>query len=68
MDMYEWLETGIQYDEALVILETAGTERSSNEIAGIKTAMYEWRNPDGSNVNAIFQNGKLIQKAQFGLK
>lgn len=30
--------------------------------------MYQWGGGFGANMNAIFQNGKLVQKAQFGLK
>ena len=30
--------------------------------------MYMWQNSDGSNMNAMFQNDKLVNKAQFGLK
>lgn len=29
--------------------------------------MYSWVNFDGSNANAMFQNGELVMKAQFGL-
>lgn len=29
---------------------------------------YKWSNFDGSGMNAMFQNGKMIQKSQFGLK
>jgi hypothetical protein len=38
------------------------------ELAGIKTVMYSWQNPDGSNMNAMFQDDKLVSKAQFMLK
>lgn len=46
-----------------------GQELSSNEMAGISTIMYQW-DGDGfaSNMNAMFQNNKMISKAQFGLK
>lgn len=37
-------------------------------IAGYTTVMYEWKNDDGSNMNARFQNGGLVNKAQFGLQ
>jgi hypothetical protein len=30
--------------------------------------MYSWKNADGSNMSAMFQNGQLIAKAQFGLR
>jgi hypothetical protein len=30
--------------------------------------MYAWQNADGSNMNAMFQNDRLISKAQFGLR
>jgi hypothetical protein len=37
-------------------------------IESIDTVMYQWVNSNGSNMNAMFQNDKLNQKAQFGLK
>lgn len=37
-------------------------------MASIETVMYQWVNRNGSNMNAMFQNNKLVQKAQFGLK
>jgi hypothetical protein len=30
--------------------------------------MYSWQNDSGSNMNAMFQNGKLVNKAQLGLR
>jgi hypothetical protein len=29
--------------------------------------MYSWKNRNGSNMNAMFQDGELVTKAQFGL-
>jgi hypothetical protein len=69
MAKYQQLRTGMTYDEAVAVLGGPGEEMSSNEIAGIRTAMYMWRGESmGANMNAMFQNGRLIQKAQFGLK
>jgi TM2 domain-containing membrane protein YozV len=36
-------------------------------VLGYTTIMYSWKNPDGSNMSAMFQNGELVSKAQFGL-
>lgn len=65
---YDSLSTGMSYLEASRIIGVSGNEMSRNEIAGIVTVMYMWQNPDGSNMNAMFQNDGLVQKAQFGLK
>ena len=56
------------YDRAVEVIGVPGSEQSRSEIAGITTVMYSWMNADGGNMNAMFQNGKLISKAQFGLK
>src|SRR5262245_17805699 len=61
------ISEGMTYEQVINIMGTSGELISSNEIAGIKTVMYSWKNANGSNINAIFQNGKLIQKAQLGL-
>lgn len=42
---------------------------SSSEMAGYKTVMLMWTGTSmGANMNAMFQNDKLVSKAQFGLK
>lgn len=65
---YDALQTGMTYEQAMRIIGETGEELSRNELAGFTTVMYQWQNSDGSNMNAMFQNGGLIQKAQFGLK
>ena len=62
------LRDGITYREAVKVLGKAGTEISRSSIGGHLTVMYQWQNNNFSNMNAMFQNDKLITKAQFGLK
>jgi hypothetical protein len=61
--------------EVVAIIGQPGEEVSRNRIEGvagvmgaIETVMYMWQNPSGTNINATFQNDKLVQKAQFGLQ
>jgi len=70
MTNYNRIKTGMSYDEVVAILGEQGTEMSSNDIGGYKNVMYMWKAGGFSvgNMNAMFQNGGLIQKAQFGLK
>jgi hypothetical protein len=69
MANYNRLSTGMSYEQVVAILGKEGTELSSNDIAGYQTVMYQWEGDSfASNMNAMFQNGKLMQKAQFGLK
>jgi hypothetical protein len=58
---------GMTYEQVVSIMGTSGELIISNEISGIKTLMYSWKNGNGSYINAIFQNGRLTQKAQLGL-
>jgi len=64
------LQDGMSYDEAVAILGVEGRLLSQTDLAGIQTVMYSWTGEGsiGANMNAMFQNGKLISKAQFGLK
>ena len=63
------LQTGMTYQEVVSILGSRGELISSSELAGTKTEMYQWEGTSlGANMNAMFQDGKLISKAQFGLK
>jgi hypothetical protein len=64
---FDRIADGMTYEQVVGIIGASGELLSSNNIAGFKTVMYSWKNANGSNMNAIFQNGKLIQKAQFGL-
>jgi hypothetical protein len=69
MANYNRIKNGMSYSQVVQILGKEGTELSSNDIAGIQTVMYQWDGDSwGGNMNVMFQNGKVIQKAQFGLK
>jgi hypothetical protein len=43
-------------------------EMSRTSIGPVETVIYQWKNPDGSNVVGTFQNHRLVSKAQRGLK
>jgi hypothetical protein len=61
------ISEGMTYEQVVSIIGSPGELLIRNEIDGIKTLTYSWKNVHGSNINAIFQNGKLIQKVQLGL-
>ena len=64
------LRSGMSYQQVKAILGKDGTVSSESHVAGYHTIMYSWYGPrnDGANMNAMFQNGRLINKAQFGLR
>ncbi|WP_288413525.1 DUF4429 domain-containing protein [uncultured Sphingomonas sp.] len=65
---YARLTDGMRYSEVVRILGAPGEEVSSSELGGIRTVMYQWEgNIFGGNMNAMFQNDKLVTKAQMGL-
>lgn len=65
---YDRLKTGMSYEQAAAVIGADGEELSSNEIGGTKTIMYKWQGAGIGNMNAIFQNDKLVSKSQFELK
>lgn len=71
LEEFDVLYTGMSYEQAV---ETIGFEGSLNSQVDIgagqeyKMEIYTWPNPNGSNMNATFQGGKLISKSQIGLK
>jgi len=65
---YLRLKEGMTYAEVVEILGTTGEELSRSDIAGYTTVMYSWQKWTGANMNAMFQNGRLVTKAQFGLR
>ena len=68
MAEFNQIQTGMSYEQVVKIIGAPGEEMSRVDLAGYLTIMYGWNNPNGSNMNAMFQNGFLISKAQFGLK
>lgn len=67
MDNFNKLKTGMTYEQVVKILGEEGTVLSENEMSGYRTVMYQWKGGYVANMNCMFQNGKLISKAQFGL-
>lgn len=69
LSQFNSLYEGMTYEQVVDILGRPGEVISSSELLGVKTVMYKW---DGtgfaSNMNAMFQDGLMISKAQFGLK
>jgi hypothetical protein len=67
---YNRLRDGITYAEAVGILGSPGTEQSRSGMGGFVTIMYTWPGSGviGANMNAMFQNDRLVTKAQFGLR
>ncbi len=66
---YRRIRAGMSYREVVGIIGESGEEMSRTSIPGLPTTvMYGWQNPDGSGMNAMFQGGSLIQKAQFRLR
>lgn len=69
MTQFEELQTGMSYEQACKVLGAEGEVITSNDLMGIKTVMYKWNGTTlTGNMNAMFQNDKLIQKSQFGLQ
>lgn len=71
------LSDGMSYDQVADILKSPGVVLSRNTMPGVPgymdpvtTVMVQWENPGvfAGNMNAMFQNGKMISKAQFGLR
>jgi TM2 domain-containing membrane protein YozV len=64
---YLRLQEGMSYTEVVEILGSPGEEISRSELAGYTTVMYQWKKWNGPNMNVMLQNGRMVQKAQFGL-
>jgi hypothetical protein len=64
------LGDGMSYDEVVQVVGRSGVEQSRSSIGGLVTVMYTWQGAGtpGANMNAMFQGGRLISKAQFGLR
>lgn len=69
-DEFAQLTPGMSYEEAIAIIGSPGEVISESAIAGTVTRMHQWKGESGfgPNANAMFQDGKLVSKAQFGLE
>ena len=61
------------YDQVRCILGPASEELASSRIGqgtefDVQTVMLCWKGTWGANCNVTFQNGRVVAKAQFGLK
>ncbi len=57
---YHRIQEGMTYDEVVRILDRHGEELCRSSIAGYTPVMSSWKNRNGSNMNAMFQNDRLI--------
>jgi hypothetical protein len=67
---YDRVKMGMSYVEVVDILGPPDEELSQSEIAGYVTVMYMWEGSGGlgANLNIMFQNDRVVNKAQFGLR
>jgi hypothetical protein len=69
MEQYRKVEPGMTYEQVIAILGAPDQELSRSDMAGYTTVMYMWEGKSmGANMNAMFQNNSLVNKAQFGLR
>lgn len=64
------IESGMTYEQVIAIIGSEGTVLSEVGKKGEKlhTVMYKWDGSGFGSANATFQDGKLLSKAQIGLK
>lgn len=71
-DEFNAISTGMTYAEVVEIVGADGELTSEVDLgmgSEYKTALYTWKgNSLGANANVTFQGGKVIAKAQIGLK
>jgi hypothetical protein len=70
LENFQRLQSGMSYSQAVAILGEPGVEMSRTDLGGTTTVMYQWKAGGLSigNMKAMFQNGRLVSKAQFGLR
>jgi len=73
LDEFNKIEAGMSYEQVRDIVGGEGTLGSSVDMGvgdEYKTQIYQWTGSGsiGANANVTFQGGKVISKAQIGLK
>ena len=69
---FDQIQNGMTYEQVVQIIGSEGEVMSESGQKGDQyyTVMYTWEGESGfgANANAMFQGGKMVNKAQFGLK
>jgi len=69
---FDAIQNGMTYEEVVSIVGGEGELMSETGSPGdpLHTVMYMWQGEGdiGANANAMFQGGKMVNKAQLGLK
>lgn len=66
---FEAIQTGATFEEVVAAIGQPKATMSESEIAGHKSAMYQWAGTGfASNMTAMFTDDKLVSKSQMGLK
>jgi len=70
LDQYQRVVTAMSYNSVRQIMGCDGKEMSRSDAAGYSTVMYEWSGETSSfgAMTVMFQNDRLVNKSQFGLK
>jgi hypothetical protein len=72
LDEFNAIQDGMTYEQVVAIVGGAGTVLSESGSPGSEyyTVMYTWEGEGsiGANANCMFQGGRLVSKAQFGLE
>ena len=73
LEEFNKIKTGMTYEEVCDIVGGEGTLGSSVDVGvgdEYKTEIYQWTGSGtiGANANVTFQGGKVMSKAQVGLK
>lgn len=67
---YNRIKDDMSYSQVKFLVGGAGKLRASSYIGDYLTEIYSWKGRGllGANANVTFQNGKVVGKAQYGLK
>lgn len=71
LEKFNQIQSGMTYEQVVEIIGEEGTVMSNVDIGNeeYQTTMYYWYGEDGiSNANVTIQGGKVVSKAQIGLK
>lgn len=65
---YAYLIPGLLYTQASELLGGPGIEVSARDSAGTHTAVYRWPGAGQASLQVVFENDRLVRKAQVGLR
>lgn len=64
---FKQIEEGMTYKQVVKIVGSKGVQQSTSSYGGITASAYMWQSDDWGTAVVMFENKKVVSKAQYGV-